>query len=94
VKGFPVREWTKKAGARNEALDCLVYAYAALQYLYTKHSRKTFFEQFERQLRIRKDSDINKEPKDLVLAALPKEEDKTTIKKVSPIKNKSFVTRW
>lgn len=30
-KGFPQRVWTKKPGARNEALDCRVYAYAALQ---------------------------------------------------------------
>ena len=32
-KGFPTRVWTKRAGARNEALDCRVYAYAALQSL-------------------------------------------------------------
>lgn len=94
VKGFPVREWVKKAGARNEALDCLVYSYAALQFLYTKYNRKTFFEQFEKQLQIKRSSADIKEPKDLVQASLPKEQDKTTIKKVSPIKNKSFVTRW
>lgn len=33
VKGFPVREWIKPAGARNEALDCTVYAWAAFYYL-------------------------------------------------------------
>ena len=32
-KGFAHREWTKKAGARNEALDARNYAYAALQSL-------------------------------------------------------------
>jgi phage terminase large subunit GpA-like protein len=32
-KGFASREWTKKAGARNEALDARCYAYAALQSL-------------------------------------------------------------
>ncbi len=32
-KGFAQREWTKKAGARNEALDARCYAYAALQSL-------------------------------------------------------------
>lgn len=31
VKGFPVREWFKPDRARNEALDCRVYAYAALK---------------------------------------------------------------
>lgn len=30
VKGFTIREYVKDAGARNEALDCRVYAYAAL----------------------------------------------------------------
>jgi phage terminase large subunit GpA-like protein len=34
-KGFAHREWTKKAGARNEALDARNYAYAALQSLIT-----------------------------------------------------------
>lgn len=29
-KGFPKREWVKPDGARNEALDCRVYAFAAL----------------------------------------------------------------
>ena len=32
-KGFAHREWTKRAGARNEALDARNYAYAALQSL-------------------------------------------------------------
>ncbi len=31
VKGRPVREWRKNASDRNEALDCRVYAVAALQ---------------------------------------------------------------
>jgi phage terminase large subunit GpA-like protein len=31
VKGQPVREWTKPEKARNEALDCRVYALAALK---------------------------------------------------------------
>lgn len=30
VKGFAVREWQKSNGVRNEALDCRVYAFAAL----------------------------------------------------------------
>lgn len=30
VKGFAKREWVKQSGARNEALDCRVYAFAAL----------------------------------------------------------------
>jgi phage terminase large subunit GpA-like protein len=50
VKGFPIREWAKKNGARNEALDCIVYAYAAMQFLYTRYNRATMWEQLERKL--------------------------------------------
>jgi phage terminase large subunit GpA-like protein len=53
VKGFPVREWTKKSGARNEALDCAVYAYAALQSLYMRFNRRTIWEQMERALKVK-----------------------------------------
>lgn len=52
VKGFPVREWVKKSGARNEALDCAVYAYAALHWLYSRYNRRTIWDQFERALKI------------------------------------------
>lgn len=45
VKGFPVRDWVKKAGARNEALDCFVMAYVALQWLYTRYHRSRIWEQ-------------------------------------------------
>lgn len=31
IKGQPIREWVKPDRARNEALDCRVYAYAALK---------------------------------------------------------------
>jgi phage terminase large subunit GpA-like protein len=47
VKGFAVREWKKKAGDRNEALDCFVYSYAALNFLYMRYNRHTIFEQFK-----------------------------------------------
>lgn len=50
VRGFATREWVKKARARNEALDCAVYAYAALQYLYTRFNRKTIWDQLNRRL--------------------------------------------
>lgn len=51
-KGFPIREWIKKPGVRNEALDCEVMCYAALQFLYTRHNRRTIWEQLERRLEI------------------------------------------
>ena len=50
VKGFPVREWVKKPSARNEALDCLVYAYAALNRMYSRYDRRTIWDQLEKRL--------------------------------------------
>jgi phage terminase large subunit GpA-like protein len=50
VKGFPVREWVKKPSARNEALDCLVYAYAALNRMYQRYDRRTIWDQLEKRL--------------------------------------------
>ena len=50
VKGFPVREWVKKPSARNEALDCLVYAYAAVHRMYQRYDRRTIWDQLEKRL--------------------------------------------
>ena len=50
VKGFPVREWVKKPSARNEALDCLVYAYAAVNLMYQRYDRRTIWDQLEKRL--------------------------------------------
>jgi phage terminase large subunit GpA-like protein len=50
VKGFPVREWVNKPSARNEALDCLVYAYAALNRIYQRYDRRTVWDQLEKRL--------------------------------------------
>lgn len=52
VKGFPVREWVKKSGARNEALDVMVYNYAALNWLYTRYNRRSMWDQMEKSLNI------------------------------------------
>jgi terminase, large subunit len=51
VKGFPVREWVKKPSARNEALDTLVYSYAALNLLYQRFDRRTIWDQLQRRLK-------------------------------------------
>lgn len=48
--GFPTREWVKKPSARNEALDCLVYAYAALNLMYQRYDRRTIWDQLEKRL--------------------------------------------
>lgn len=45
LNGFPKRVWVKKDRDANEALDTEVYAYAALQYIYTRHNRATFWNQ-------------------------------------------------
>jgi phage terminase large subunit GpA-like protein len=48
--GFPIREWTKKANARNESLDTLVYAYAALNFMYQRRDRRSIWDQLQRRL--------------------------------------------
>lgn len=50
VNGFPKRVWIKKDRDRNEALDCEVYAYAALQYVYTRHNRNTIWQQMRAKI--------------------------------------------
>ena len=47
--GFPERVWVKKSQSPNEALDEMVYAYAALHRLYQKFDRRTIWDQFERR---------------------------------------------
>ena len=54
--GFPERIWVKKSSARNEALDELVYAYAALNRVYQIKDRRTLWDQMERSPEERKDS--------------------------------------
>lgn len=49
-KGFAVKNWVKKPGARNEAIDTLTYAYSGLQYMISKYDRKTFWEQMQARL--------------------------------------------
>jgi phage terminase large subunit GpA-like protein len=49
--GYPQRVWVKKNNVRNEALDELVYAYAALHRLYQLYDRRTIWDQLERQIR-------------------------------------------
>lgn len=50
INGMPRRYWTKKDGARNEDLDCEVYAYAALHFAYSRHNRATFWQQMAQRL--------------------------------------------
>jgi phage terminase large subunit GpA-like protein len=82
VKGFPVREWVKKSGARNEALDTLVYGYAALQWLYTRYSRRTIWDQLEKSL------NITAKPE------TPKPVTPTNKPRQGTIKRNNFMTSW
>jgi len=54
--GFPERIWVKKSSARNEALDELVYAYAALNRVYQIKDRRTLWDQMEKTPEERKES--------------------------------------
>lgn len=49
-KGRTFKEWILPAGKRNEALDCAVYAYCALQFYMSKFHRQTFWKQMENRL--------------------------------------------
>lgn len=49
--GFQYREWTLKPGDRNEALDCIVLAFACLELLYTRFNRNTIWDQLEKRLK-------------------------------------------
>ena len=49
-RGFPIREWVKKSGDRNEALDCAVYAYAAMLIFGRKMNRAVMWQQLAEQL--------------------------------------------
>lgn len=79
VKGFPVREWVKKPSVRNEALDCLVYSYAALNVLYQRFNRATMWEQFGKRCGV-----VEEKP-------LPATQPKARIR---PAPTSSFVTGW
>lgn len=54
--GFDVRVWVKSSNARNEALDELVYAYAALNRVYQIKDRRTLWDQMERSPEDQKES--------------------------------------
>lgn len=55
--GHPIRIWVKKDNARNEALDCEVYAYAALQFVYTRVNRNTVWEQFAKKWKLEEEQE-------------------------------------
>ena len=76
--GYQERVWVKKSDARNEALDEMVYAYAAWQRLLQKYDRRTIYEQFERRLN----------PDE------PKKDSKLSLNRTNSTKNSNFVSNW
>ena len=85
VKGFAIREWKKKPGDRNEALDVLVYAYAALNFLYMRYNRNTIFEQFSK---VAVKDDVPKEEKSV-------ESEHISLRRRRVMRRpQSFVTNW
>ena len=49
-RGYPIREWVKKPSARNEALDCLVYGYAAMLLYSRRLPKLTMWENLAEKL--------------------------------------------
>ena len=82
LRGFPVREWVKKPGARNEALDTFVYGLAAMQALYMRFNRKTIWDQMEKRA-------VPKQVKPAPAQVLPKQAVRRNVSRPS-----SFVTNW
>lgn len=82
VKGFPVREWQKKSGARNEALDTFVYSLAAVQSLYMRFNRRSIWDQLEQKM-------LPKEKAKIEPSVLPKAGRAGRLSGPS-----SFVTNW
>ena len=76
--GYQERIWAKKSGARNEALDEMVYSWAALERLLQKYDRRTIFDQFERK---RTKSDSNTV-------------SKLDSNKINRTKRPNFVSNW
>ena len=48
--GYQERVWVKKSNARNEALDEMVYAYAAFCRFRQKYDRRTIWDQLDKRL--------------------------------------------
>ena len=76
--GYQERVWVKKSDARNEALDEMVYAYAAWQRLLQKYDRRTIFNQLEKRLN----------PNN------PQKDSKLSLNRTKSTKKSNFVANW
>jgi terminase, large subunit len=85
--GHATRIWVKKNTVRNEALDCEVYAYAALQYIYTRTNRTTIWQQLQAL--------IDKQPSAKISEEVPPIDKPTTNRRnINPKKSRGFVKGW
>ncbi len=76
--GYQERVWVKKSNARNEALDEMVYAWAAYQRLLQKYDRRTIYDQFERKIN----------------PNMPLKETKVDLNQTKSAKKSNFVANW
>ncbi len=97
--GFAVSEWVKLPGKRNEALDCAVYAYAAMQWLYTKYHRKTIWDQFAKMLGVKPEPEITSQQDtpsqvNTTETEQPKLQSDRPARRMDRNRRGGFVSRW
>ena len=76
--GYQERIWVKKSNARNEALDEMVYAYAAFCRFKQRYDRRTIWDQLEKK----------RNPEE------PKQEVPLRSGRQKAAKKRSFVANW
>ena len=76
--GYQERVWVKKSNARNEALDEMVYAYAAFCRFKQKYDRRTMWDQLEKR----------RKPEE------PSKDTSLQLKRQKASKKRSFVANW
>ena len=84
--------WVKKSSDPNEALDTEVYAYAALQYLYTRTNRVTFWDQMRKRLWAQPETveAVDDAPPENMAAVL----NKPAVKRAPARRQGGFVKGW
>jgi phage terminase large subunit GpA-like protein len=86
--GFPTKVWVKRR-PRNEALDCRVYAMAALE------ARRVDLDRAMASLKSRANKLANPPEPEPVIAGAPQPEvQKPSVPKRRPVYRNTFVTRW
>ena len=80
----------KKSGARNEALDEMVYSYASLQRLYQIYDRRTIWKQLERK----REEEMKKAGKDEITENKPVESPYRPPQRQINKSKSSFVNSW